>query len=144
MSGIRAPKGCGLFKPGHDPHWIQISRAAEDGDHPPEPGRLIELGSDGTLQVECEKFMHCLWNHDIERMSEAIAGANGQLFYQRRWGLLLVRGQGGRYAFCVARSGEHLSCPNEAPAGTPAELLEEAGGFTARIEDARRSLGKGH
>ena len=30
MSQIRAPKVCGLFKPGHDPHWIQMSQATED------------------------------------------------------------------------------------------------------------------
>ena len=140
LSDIRSPKRCGLFKPGHEPHWIQISRASEDVDNPPVPGRLVEFRPDGTALIECEQGVHACWNHDLDRMAEAITATEGQLFLQQRWGLLWVPGQDGRFAFCVVTPGKQVPCPSEAPTGTAAELLERAGGFTLRIEDVRRSL----
>lgn len=135
MLEIRGLKRCGLFKPGHDPHWIQINRSNEDKDNAPLPGRLVDARSDGTIDVAVEQEVITLWNHDLGRMIDAIAAADGQISYQAAWHLIWVPSPDGRYAFCVSKRAEHLACPDEVPTGTPAELLERAGGFTVRIGD---------
>jgi hypothetical protein len=131
MSRIRPPKNCGLFKPGHIPHWIQINRAGEDTGNPPTPGRLVESRRDGTLVVEVDGHELLLWNHESERLAETASASGGEVEYQPRWGLLWVPSTGGRYAFCVAPSPDnHVPCPLRPPVGSPVELLESAGGFT--------------
>jgi hypothetical protein len=134
MSEIRRPKMCGLFRPGHDPHWIQIHRSNMDKDNPPLPGRLVDSRSDGTFTAEVGQQAITFWNHDVDRLVDAIAAADGQLLYQESWHLLWVPNSSGRYAFCVA-GDRHIACPDEPPSGTPVELLERAGGFTIRIGD---------
>jgi hypothetical protein len=95
----------------------------------------VDSRSDGTFDVEVERETITLWNHDFERMVDAIAAADGRLFYQSSWHLLWVPSADGRYAFCITKREEHLACLDEVPTGTPAELLERAGGFTIRIGD---------
>jgi hypothetical protein len=136
MSEIRTPKTCGIFKPGHNPHWIQIHRATQDKDNVPMPGRLIEVSDDGSVLIEVQWKVLRLWNHDVERLVEAINAADGLLTYQDHWGLLWVPGDNGQFVFCSTQSKDHVSCPNEAPSGTPVELLASAGGFTISGETA--------
>jgi len=88
MSEIQAPKLCGLFKSGHVPHWIQMSRATEDRENRPSPGNLLESRSDGTVVIEVGNQELHLWNHEPERLAEAVAN-NGAIEYQPRWRLLL-------------------------------------------------------
>ena len=134
MSGIRLPKQCGLFKPGHDPHWIQIFRATEDRVNLRAPGHVIDLRNDGTVVIDVQQNEYRLWNHDVERLAEAVAAADGQFSYQARWGLLRVPTDDGHYAFCMAKTDVHVRCPDEAPTGTAVELLASAGGFTVSIQ----------
>ena len=143
MSDIRRPKRCGLFKPGHNPHWIQLSRASEDQDNPPVPVRLLDTRSDGTFLIEIEQKEQWFWNHDLVRLNEAMTRANRALYYQASWGLLWVPGGGGRYAFCPAKNGEPVECPTELPTGTPAELLRRAGGFTVAASDVTSFIERG-
>src|ERR1039458_10468939 len=103
MSEIRAPKMCGLFKCGHNPHWIQMNLAVEDSENLPAPGRFVESRSDGTVVIEVDEHELLLWNHEPERMAEAAAASGGAVEYQPRWGLLWVPSTSGRYTFCVAR-----------------------------------------
>ena len=131
MSEIRPPKMCGLFKPGHNPHWIQMNLAEKDGENRPTPGRFVESRSDGSVVIEVDEHELLFWNHEPERLAEATAASRGAIEYQPRWALLWIPSKSGRYAFCVARSPDtHVPCPLQPPIGSPAELLESAGGFT--------------
>ena len=131
MSTIRPPKMCGLFKPGHTPHWIQVNEAGNDSEHEPSPGLFIQSREDGTVVIEVDDQELLLWNHQPERIDEAVLALGRAISYQARWGLLWVPSQVGRYAFCVAlASRSHEPCPSRPPTGTPAELMESAGGFT--------------
>jgi len=136
MSEIRPTKMCGLFKPGHNPHWIQMNLAVEDKENRPTSGRFIESRPDGTVVIEVDNCELLLWNHEPERMAEAAAANGGVVEYQPRWGLLWVPSKSGRYAFCVVRSqNDHVPCPLQPPVGSPVELLESAGGFTLPASD---------
>jgi hypothetical protein len=80
---------CGLFKPGHDPHWIQMSRATADKDLP-NSGRLVESLSDVTVVVEVDERELNPWNREPERVIEVVAASGGIIEYQSRWGVLCV------------------------------------------------------
>ena len=141
MSEIRPPTMCGLFKSGHNPHWIQMNRAVQDKENPPTSGRFIESRTDGTVVVEMGKCDLHLWNHEPDRMAQAAAANGGVVEYQARWGLLWVPSNGGRYAFCVAQSpNDHVPCPLQPPVGSPVRLLESAGGFTVPASEIRASI----
>ncbi|GEM_PF-950861 len=138
MSEIRPPKMCGLSKPGHNPHWIQMNHAVEDKENRPTPGRFIESRPDGSVVIEVDNCELLLWNHEPERLAEAAAASGGAIEYQPRWGLLWVPSKIGRYAFCVVRSpNDHVSCPLHPPVGSPVELLKSAGGFTVPASELR-------
>jgi hypothetical protein len=139
MAEIQSPKMCGLFKSGHVPHWIQMSRATEDRENLPSSGRLVESRSDGEVVVEVDRHELRLWNHEPERLAEAAAASGGAIKYQLRWGLLWVPSNSGRYAFCVADpSTDHVPCPFQPPVGSPMELLKGAGGFTVPASELRQ------
>jgi hypothetical protein len=140
MSEIRTPKMCGLFKPGHNPHWIQMRKGLEDDESIPTPSRFIESRTDGSLVIEVDNRELLLWNHEPERLAEAVAANGGTVEYQPRWGLLWVPSKSGRYAFCVAEpSLYHVPCPLQPPIGSPVERIESAGGFTISVDDPRRA-----
>jgi hypothetical protein len=121
---------CALFKPGHNPHWIQINRAVGDRDDPPTPGRFAESRPDGSVVIEVDGHELNLWNHEPERLDEAAAASGGVVEYQPQWGLLWVPSNSGRYAFCVTRlPNDQLPCPMQLAVGDPMKLLEESGGF---------------
>ncbi len=122
MSEIRPPKMCGLFKSGHNPHRIQMSRATEDRGNMPSSGHLVGSQSDGTVIIEADERELSLWNHEPERIAEAAAASGGVVEYQPHWGLLWVPSKGGRYAFSIAdASTDHLPCPLDPRVGNPAE-----------------------
>lgn len=140
MTDIRAPKTCGLFKPGHQPHFVQWLQTTKDKIDLPSSGEFIEAREDGTIVIEVDdKELH-LWNHQPERIAEAVAVGGSAIGYQPYWGLLWVPSRDGRYAFCVAPSlDDHVQCPLQPPVGSPAEMLESAGGFTISANDPWRS-----
>lgn len=140
MSEIRPTKPCVLFKPGHNPHWIQTRLATEDRQHPPVPGRLVNICNEGELVIEVEGQHVRLWNHVAARLSGAITAAHGELSYQARWGLLHVPSDDGRFAFCVVNIEEHVECLATTPGGSPADVLRLTGGFTIAAKDLIREI----
>jgi hypothetical protein len=143
MSEIQAPKNCGLYLPGHSPHWIQTRKGWEDKVNVPLPGRLLSTSDDGTVVIEVDGEQLRLWNHQPDRFAEAAAQTRGSITYQARWHLLFVgRSSGSRYAFCVAKPSEgHVPCPETPPTGSPVELLKRVGGFTISASELGKVLG---
>jgi hypothetical protein len=139
MSEIRSPKSCALFKPGHNPHWIQMRLAAEDRQRPPVPGHLVTISNEGELVIEVEGQHARLWNHDAVRLSEAITAAHGELLFQPRWGLLHLPRDDGRFAFCVAPA-EHVECRTTTPVGGLGDVLRLDGGFSVAGKDLLRDI----
>jgi hypothetical protein len=138
VSDIRLPKQCGLFKPGHNPHWIQMLRASEDRVDIPLPARIIEIRSTGIVSCEVGGHQICFWNHDVDRLAGALALAGGAMNYQARWGLILVPNMRGNYAFCVTKMlDDHVSCLTGIQSATPTDLLDRAGGMTIGIADLK-------
>lgn len=137
MSVIRAPKACGLYSPGHSPHWIQARKGWEDQVHLPVPCRLIDCRSDGTVIIELEGDESRLWNHQPDRLSEVVAATHGVIKYQERWHLLLVKSSpGGHFLFSVAKAiGGHAPCPQTPLNESPIELLRGAGGFSIPMSE---------
>jgi hypothetical protein len=108
MSSIRAPKPCDLYSAGHNPHWIQIFKGANDLADPPQWGRLLNVSSDGLVCFEVGGQVKQIWNHDPLRLIEAAALSSGRIRYQKRWRLLFA---GGSYAFCAnTLPYEHVPC----------------------------------
>lgn len=135
MSEIRPPKMCGLFKPGHNPHWIQVNRAREDIENTPATGRFIRSQGEGSVMIAVDGREVHLWNHESERLVEAAAASGGVVMYQQQWGLLWVPSKSGRYAFCVARFPI-----DQAPASTTTTFKSPSEAHHA----ARPSFGRAH
>ena len=131
MSGIRLANMCGMFTPGHVPHWIQMSRATEDRENSPKPCRFVEVRQDGTIVIEVVSQELYLWNHEPDRLAEVAARTGRGIEFQSRWGLLWLPSGSGRHAFSVTRSlSNHVPCPSKPQVGSLDELLRDAGGFT--------------
>jgi hypothetical protein len=125
---------CGLYLPGHDVHYIQwkvATRRLMDPDSPSAPGHLLEVWPTGVVVVEVGGVVHRLWNHEPHRLERLVADNRGVISYQPRFHLLRTPLPEGCGLFCVAEAdaASHLPCPPTPARGTPAELLQQAGGF---------------
>ena len=129
---------CGLYKPGHEVHWIQGLRYG-DRDHPPVPGRLINVGDDGIIVVEIADAVRRFWHHDPLWFAHRAAEAGGVVELQARWGMIGIRHKAGTYVFCVADTATSEPCTEVPPQGDLLDLLDAAGGFTISCEQATPS-----
>ena len=100
---------CGLYRPGHEVHYIQAKLSFEDTDSRPA-GRLLEVGDDGVLLVETDNGVQRLWNHDPAGI-RAIWKRMGDEVELRAKGMLSLVGKGGNSYFCVANPDDHVPCP---------------------------------
>lgn len=117
-------------------HFLQGLLSGNDLINPRLPGEFKEAREDGTIAIEVDGHELFFWNHEPERIDEAVFFGGSKIAYQPKWGLLYVPSSQGNYAFFVAESLEdHLPCPTEPPVGTPMELLKSAGGFYLPIGD---------
>ena len=124
---------CGLYLPGHDPHWIQAKLAHKPEAIPPESGHLLEVREDGLVVVQVQGVVHQLWNHDPARLERLAKVNRGRITYQPGFGLLTTRsGPSSRFLFCVAKveDPDRRPCPKSPPTGSLPEVLTEAGGFS--------------
>ena len=119
---------CGLYRPGHDVHYIQARLGAEaeaDANSPPHkreaPGRLLEATPTGVVFVEVAGIERRLWNHNPERLKNLVGRNDGEIRYQPEFSLLLTKSDGGAYVFCVADADdpELRPCPvKQSPDGS--------------------------
>jgi len=137
MVAIRAPKNCGLYLPGHVTHWIHAKKGWEDKEHAPVPCDFIDGLEDGTVLIEVAGEQLRLWHHQPDRLVEAVENCGRNVKYQDQWRLLKVHDSpGGSYVFNMAKlSHNPIPCPATPPSGSPAELLNSAGGFTIPVRD---------
>jgi len=127
---------CGLYRPGHDVHWIQVNQSAKDRINSPMAGNLVEVRADGTLALVLGGQLLRLWNHDPDRLEQLVARDHGRIVYKPRWGLLMTP---SNYCFCVAGvdDPQQRPCPATPPTGTPVELVQQAGGFVIPMGTGR-------
>ena len=134
MSPTPLPVRCGSFKPGHEVHWIQGLRSAEDDENRPLPGRLLEVDDAGRVVVEVAGDRIEFWNHEPARLMTLVDRNEGAILVQERWSLLKTRSSDGHVCFSVCRidSPWRTPCPSaddEVPTDLVSALVER-GGFS--------------
>lgn len=147
ITGNLRPRRCGLYLPGHEVHWIQAKKSAEERT-PPERAKLVAVEGDDLVVVRMVglREYRCYHSHEVPRLVEAAGGFERAVEVQQRWGILWTGG--GR--FCVCRYGREWSpCP-ETPLTLPAgpvgaeelvRLVRERGGFSLPM--SQLDLGSG-
>ncbi len=137
MSNDLEPRLCGLYLPGHEVHWVQGLRSANDIETPREDGHLIAVEDDGTIVFKVGATIERAWNHEPQRIATFAAKSGDRVILQRRWHILGVpRGEGRTSLFCIGDPDDHRECPLEPPTGDPLDLLVETGGLSMRAADA--------
>lgn len=128
---------CGYYKPGHDPHFIQVIRVAKRicdvraviGDAHPEGGVWITLTfPDGHVES--------WWDHDRRRAEAALSVE--QPCEWKTTDLLLVGPGGpgvGRPAFCLSETANLIAgCPSS---NDPKAPESTRGGFLIGVPDGK-------
>lgn len=118
-SGKLARRRCGQYGPGHEPHWIQVKKAAGD----PEPAvraRLVGVEGDDLLVVRvvgASTVQHYL-SHELPVLVEAAGGLGRLVEIQDRWSVL----HAGDQVFSVCRNAAGWRSCHESPtdSGSPA------------------------
>lgn len=101
---------CGSYRPGHQPHYIQARKAAEDRDNLPLHGVVVAVELNGIVVVRLPDGERRFWNHDPQRLKD-IVGVGRRVRYQERWGLLLHGSFGHRYLFSLGQPSEPPEVP---------------------------------
>lgn len=108
MDGIRPPRACGSHLAGHTPHWIQAGHAAADGYVAVD---RVEVRDDGVVLVEVGGARHRGWNHDPERLRQALAVPGVRVSMSRAWSLLRVGRGGGGLVVSLSARPDPRPCP---------------------------------
>lgn len=141
MARTPRPRRCGSYRPGHEPHYIQVLRGRAGTSTPLRPGRLLEVHDDGILVVEVEGEMLRLWNHEPTRLRVLAARNDNEIALQwPNWHVLRTTSEQGWYAFSVARPEEATPCPIGPPPAGLVEQVEERGGFLLGGKELERLL----
>ena len=105
MAGaVRAIKAdeCGLYRPGHQVHQIQV-RLAREGTR--QRGRALGVDKEGWISVEVGGATKRFWHHDHERAQEVLAVGNGVIEVSGKGLLLVMQPDGSSYCLCVSETG---------------------------------------
>jgi hypothetical protein len=103
-SAVRAIKAdkCGLYRPGHQVHQIQV-RLAREGTR--QQGRAVGVDQEGWIQVEVGGSIERFWHHDSERAQEALDAGNGVVEVSGKGLLMVMQKDGSAYCLCVSKTG---------------------------------------
>jgi hypothetical protein len=138
-------RSCGSYGPGHQVHWIQAKKSAEEG---PVIHVSVVVHDDGRVDLEGHQLKLTMWNHDPGRLQSALDYC-GRAVWKPRFHLLAVPGPSG-YLFTLAALEEWTSChpgtrqvPGESTVDFLARAMREDRGFTVpgRSLPARDVLG---
>jgi hypothetical protein len=104
--GIRPiDRFCGSYGPGHQVHWIQAKKSAEQG---PMIHVSVVVHDDGCVDLEGPELKLTMWNHDPDRLRDAVDYA-GRAVWKPRFHVLAVPGPSG-YLFYLAALDERTPC----------------------------------
>ena len=93
----------GSYRPGHQVHWIQAKKSAEDGQ--PAIYVSVVVHDDGQIDIEGHDLSLELWNHDPPRLRSAL-GYRARVVWKPRYHVLNVSG----YVFNMADLAEQTAC----------------------------------
>ena len=123
---------CGSYGPGHQVHWIQAKKSA--GEHP-VIGVSIVVHRDGRIDLEGPRLKVTLWNHDPDRLRDAV-GRRGRAVWKPRLNLLAVPGH-SCFMFNLAAVDQRTPChpgarqvSGESTSDFVVRALREDDGFT--------------
>ena len=131
-------RSCKAYRPGHQVHWIQAKKSAEDGQ--PAIYVSVVVHDDGQIDIEGHDLSLVMWNHDPARLRSAL-GYRARVVWKPRYHVLNVSG----YIFSMADLAEQTACLQKV--APPPELdttvdrvLWEArryGGYTVPVSSLR-------
>jgi len=132
--GIRpVDRSCGSYGPGHQVHWVQARKSAEN----PQPVSHVSVvvHDDGRVDLEGHELQATMWNHDPDRLRDAVRD-RGRGIWKPRFHVLAVPGPSG-YLFNLAALDERTPChpsarqaPGESTPDFLARAMREDHGFT--------------
>jgi len=134
---------CDLYKPGHQPHFIQAKLAWEDDPAKYRNGTLMSVADDGWITVEVGGELLRFWNHEPARARICFEQAGGRVGVPGHSLLHAPSTGGGNYCFSVSTDGPTPCAPPSTAGSSPAGLFQQAmshGGFTVSGIEAVRHL----
>jgi hypothetical protein len=132
--GIRpVNRSCGSYGPGHQMHWIQAKKSWEEG--PEISVSKLVVHDDGLVDLEGNELKLTMWNHDPDRLRDAVH-YRGRGVWKPRFHVLAVPGPSG-YLFNLAALDQRTPChpgarqaPGESTPDFLARAMREDHGFT--------------
>ena len=124
---------CKAFAPGHQWHFIQVTRSWDDERGFYQPCEVVACSNEGwlTVQINGESESQSLWTHDPERGRRFVGEANLEI--NRSFSLIRTAGE---IYLCVAEKVSR--CIVESASGTLLDQLLSHGGFTVSGREALR------
>jgi hypothetical protein len=98
-------RSCGSYGPGHQVHWIQAKKSADEG---PVIHVSVVVHDDGRVGVEGHELKLTMWNHDPDRLRDAV-DYGGRAVWKPRFHVLAVPGPSG-YLFNLAALHQRTPC----------------------------------
>jgi hypothetical protein len=132
---------CALYKPGHQPHFIQAKLAWEDDPAKHRNGTLISVEDDGWITVEADREILRFWNHEPARARACFKQAGGRVGIPGHSLLHAPHKEGRKFCFSVSDDGPTPCAPpptpDSSPAGLHAQVLSHGGFLVSCIEAVR-------
>lgn len=136
MSGpdlLPPPLRCGLFRAGHEVHFVQAIRSGNDDEV--QPG-TASVDAAGWISISLESGqMARLWTHNPARLAHLLREFGGQVLLRTKSILSVSHGDG---AYFVSVGAGPSPCPTAAEELSDlswGELLAKRGGITLRIAE---------
>ncbi len=134
---------CDLYKPGHQPHFIQAKLASENDPAKYRNGTLMSVEDDGWITVEVDGELLRFWNHEPTRARACFKQAGGRVGLPGYSLLHAPHKEGRRYCFSVSEDGPTPCAPPSTAGSSPKGLYEQVmthGGFLVSGAEAARHL----
>jgi hypothetical protein len=136
---------CGLYKPGHQVHFIQAKLSWQGDPAKYRSGTLASVDDDGWITIDVDGETVRVWNHDPVRARRLIEASGGQVAL-RDPHILATRSATGNYLFSIADTATACMPPSATSDNSPAGLVEQVrsrGGFMVSGAEILRTLKKG-
>jgi hypothetical protein len=132
---------CGLYKPGHDVHYIQAKLASECDPANYRTGEVVSVDDDGWITLAADGEVLRLWNHDPARARQCFKESVGRVGLPGR-SLLHAPTATGRYCICIAQEATRCALASSADlsAAGLVERLITHGGFLLPAAEIVRHL----